>query len=282
MQAVSYKLQVFASLISILFLFVPSSVFASLDMIALNVGEGQAVLFSRDGHGLLIDTGPVHRGSRLLAKLKAYNVEQLDRIILTHHHPDHAGGLFRLVEAFPRVEVIENGHRLPGLKASNTIRWTWEFLDQWENRQVIQAGDTLQWRGVRIETLWPQKIDGNSHNRNSLVLHLRYGGQDVLIMGDVGAGVEKELLSQGMLPNQVQVLLAGHHGSKDTSCEPFLQKVNPVHAIICIDENNLRGYPAEKTVKRLQKHSDTLWRTWVDGDVELTLYKDVQDTQAEK
>jgi competence protein ComEC len=92
-------------------------------------------------------------------------------------------------------------------------------------------------------------------------------------MGDVGAGVEKELLSQGMLPNQVQVLLAGHHGSKDTSTEPFLRHVDPVHSIISIDEDNVRGYPAQKTVKRLRQYSRDLWRTWLDGDIVLRLSK---------
>ncbi len=251
----------------------PATVMAgSMRMVALDVGEGQAILFAKDGHGLLVDAGPPHRAAQLVRDIRSYGVEKLDLLILTHLHPDHAGGLFRVVEEWPGVRIIENGHRPPARRISDLTRWAGQVLEKHDRVDGVGAGEQAVWQGAELEFLWPEEITGPNLNRNSLVFTLSHAGKRVLIMGDVGSEVEKALMRQGALDweNGLHVLIAGHHGSKNTSCTDFLHQVSPEHSIICIDKNNIRGYPDSNTVNRLERYSDYVHRSW-NGDVVISV-----------
>lgn len=253
---------------AVLFMAAPAP--GAMQMIALDVGEGQAVLFEKNGHGLLVDAGPVHRAAEMVRDIRNYGVEQLDWLVLTHLHPDHAGGLFRVIEEWPGAGIVENGHRLFAERVPDLVRWAAQTIDGHDRVEIARAGERLCWQEAQIRFLWPEKITGDNLNRNSLVLSLAYGSRRVLVMGDVGSGVEGRLLAKGVFDKDVDVLVAGHHGSQNTSSAGFLKAVSPVHSIICIDENNFRGYPARQTVERLEKYSKKVHGTW-NGDILISL-----------
>ncbi|HMB30649.1 MAG TPA: MBL fold metallo-hydrolase, partial [Desulfohalobiaceae bacterium] len=241
-------------------------------MVALDVDEGQAILFEENNHGLLVDTGPVYNAGQLVKDLKSYGVKELDYLILTHLHPDHSSGLFHVLEAFPQVTVLESGQRLSQSQSTEIIRWTQNRLNNLKNHRIVLADDKLKWQGANIHFLWPERVKGTNLNRNSLVTSINYKEHTALIMGDAGGFVEEKLKDNGVLPKDVNVLVAGHHGSKKTSTQSFLEYVSPEIAIISIDKNNIRGYPHPDTVNRLKKFSEKLFQTW-NGDVEIIVDK---------
>lgn len=233
----------------------------------LDVGEGQAVLAQAGDRGLLIDTGHAGRAAGLVARLRALGVRRLDHLILTHLHPDHASGFFRVLEAYPEAAVHDNGQRLPRLPEEQIVRWVADALRSHPRYAPLRAGDALDWAGGRIRILWPHRADGPDWNANSLVLLLSRGPFRGLVMGDTGQGVEAALLEAGALPRGIDLLVAGHHGAADTARPDFLAHVRPRVAVISVDRDNLRGYPDPDVVARLTAASGRLYRTDRDGEV---------------
>lgn len=240
---------------------------AASRMVVLDVGEGQAVLLQEGRHGVLVDTGHPGQAAHVLDRLRTLGVEKLDYLILTHLHPDHAGGYFRLRESFPQTTVFWNGQPLPRKSRSDMVRWVHQALRTDDRAAVIRAGDAFQWRGWRIDVLWPELFVSQDLNQHSLVLLLKKGDTEWLVMGDAGIPVEQELLRHGRLPREVDLLVVGHHGAADATSQPFLRQVRPKRAVISVNAGNIRGYPDEKVVRRLERAGADVLRTDLDGEV---------------
>ena len=241
-------------------------------LVTLDVGEGQAILIQRGGQGILIDTGHVGKTRLVLDRLAALGVRQLDYLVLTHLHPDHASGYFRLREAWPNTPVLFNGQPISGLVQPDVTRWVYEALMTDPLVRVIRAGETIQWHGMQLEVLWPDGFDNRNLNRHSLVIRLDYQDHTVLIMGDADKHVEQTLLNQrDKLPSNVDALVMGHHGASDVGDELFLRRLNPGLAIISVNAGNLRGYPDPALLQRLADLGINLRRTDVDGEIIVNL-----------
>ena len=229
----------------------------TLSLHVLDVGEGQAVLLQKNQRAILIDTGHAGQARQVLERMKALGITTLDYVILTHLHPDHASGFFRIAEAFPRVQVLDSCQPIADNATPDIMRWVQQALEQHGNRQCVKADDRLQWQDSSITVLWPPakpSIDANL-NHNSLVLQIEYRDQTVLIMGDADKAAESELITAGRIM-PADVLVVGHHGSDFASTEAFLEIVRPRYALISSNANNFRGYPSPRTVARLERFSD--------------------------
>jgi len=220
-----------------------------LRLIALDVGEGQAILLQHGERGILIDTGHAGQAPRVLQALTDNGVRSLDLLILTHLHPDHASGYFRLREAYPATPVLDAQQPLPPNIAPDMVRWINESLSTDPLRRRLSAGDTLPWGDVRIEVLWPATFVNTNLNRHSLVLHIHHGKRSVLLMGDADKEVEQQLLRK-----------------KET-----LAAVQPTYSVISVNHDNLRGYPDSDTLRRLVAAGGQILRTDERGDICLRL-----------
>jgi competence protein ComEC len=89
----------------------------------------------------------------------------------------------------------------------------------------------------------------------------------MLLTGDIPSEVEGEIYAD--IKNRYTVLKVAHHGSKNSSCENFLAKVNPRYSIISVGEHNLYGHPADETIQRLENQNTTIYRTDQVGAVEI-------------
>ncbi len=238
-------------------------------VIALDVGEGQSILLQRRNRGILVDTGHAGKAVYVLQQLRDYGVEHLDYLILTHLHPDHASGYFRIRESFPRVPVLVHNFSFTNTtSAPDMSRWVAEALARDPYREQFRSGNDFIWQGLTINPLWPGDTPGSNMNDSSLVIEVKFGSRRVLLMGDVGDRVEKLLMDKNALSDSYDALVAGHHGSRGTSSEAFLNTVNPAYSIISTNANNIRGYPAPATQERLSRCSRSgLFETFSDGNV---------------
>lgn len=239
----------------------------TMKMVVLDVGEGQAVLLQRAGHGILIDTGHAGKAVHVMDRLSAHGVRQLDILVLTHLHPDHASGYFRLREAFPQARLLTHGKGVPPGQ-SDMVRWVDQAIRIDTLHHRVQAGSRFSWQGAEVTVLWPPATgQATDLNAGSLVIRVDYARHNALLMGDAGQGVERHLLESGQLPASVDLLMVGHHGAADAAAEAFLRHVRPRYSLISVDHENIRNYPSETTVARLLSYSARLLRTDRDGEI---------------
>ena len=184
------------------------------DIIFVDVGQGDCMHIKAGRKNLLIDGGGSPDYNIGKNKLKPYllknGVARLDGAIATHRHTDHYKGLTELREALNEFEIYTE------MTAGNKIALSKE---------------------IYVETLWPLSLPEGmtqEENKDCSVFMVHFGSYKVLITGDLDAEGEKELLryygERDVL--KADVLKVGHHGSKTSTSEEFLQAVAPKVAVI--------------------------------------------------
>lgn len=218
----------------------------------LDVGEGAATWIEvGDGRNVLVDTGNVITGARVLTTLQEAGVKRLETIIITHPHADHMGGIFHLLPAMEIGRILDNGQPISALPPCDIYRWYVEAVRSRADYGVLKKGDRLQWGPVQIEVLWPPSPTSGNWNSNALVIRLKIQGKSILLMSDVGHSVENQLLAE-KIDLKAEGMQVGHHGAPDASSERFLRAVAPKWAVISVNSNNVRGYPSKDVLKRLR------------------------------
>lgn len=242
-------------------------------LVVIDVGMGQSILLVDDGHGVLIDTGLARYVPHVLERMHFHGVRELDYLILTHLHPDHAAGYFGLRKVWSKTPIFDNCHDLEEIESSSRefILKIGASLGQDPLRSCLLAGDSLAWRGHILQVLWPETTEGKDLNNNSLVL-LFSSSKDghLLIMGDVGKGVEKKMVA-AMPPvlagKAISCFVAGHHAADDSTDSSFLSRIKPKLSIVSVGRENVYGYPSDKSMAILERYSETVLRTDRDGEI---------------
>lgn len=216
------------------------------ELLAADVGQGNAVLVRTTTHALLYDTGPRHAndsdaGQRVLVPLLRALDVRLDRLVLSHRDSDHTGGAAAVLAAQPGADLLsslEEAHELQTLRRGSRC----------------VAGQTWEWDGVRFEVLHPQAEDyGRTRRSNALscVLRIGNGAQTVLLVGDIEKAQEARLVAEGR-PLRADWLLVPHHGSKTSSTAAFLDAVAPHTALVQAGYRNRFGHPAPEVLARYE------------------------------
>ena len=124
---------------------------------------------------------------------------------------------------------------------------------------------------LQIEILSPLDESYENTNDYSAVVHARFGGVTFLFTGDAEAAVEKALLEEYPSSKlRSDVLKVGHHGSKTSSTEAFLNAVHPEIAVIEVGADNSYGHPSQKVLDRLDALGSRVYRTDISGNIVLT------------
>jgi competence protein ComEC len=246
---------------------------SSMRLTMMDVGQGESLLVEDGGWRALIDAGgrPFGEGMDIgrrvvVPALWARGVTALDALVITHPDPDHIGGAGAVVEAMA-VRELWLGVRMPGHELSE------ELLRQVASARtrVIdrRAGEALRHGRARIRVLHPAPPDWERrHVRNddSVVLEIVHGDVAVLLLGDVGADVERAIVRH-LTPARVRILKVGHHGSRTSTSPALVDAWRPDIALISCGRGNSFGHPAPAVLARLQASGAAVFRTDTNGQI---------------
>jgi competence protein ComEC len=105
-----------------------------------------------------------------------------------------------------------------------------------------------------------------SDNSGSLVLKIVCGEKSFLLTGDIGADDEEKLILLNA-PIKCDVLKTAHHGSKYSTSEEFVEKINADYAVISYGKNNRYGHPSAEVKQRLENNGIIIYETAADGTI---------------
>ncbi len=239
---------------------VSTPVTGSFEAEVLDVGQGTAVLIRTAGHTLLYDTGPAlgdnDAGQQIvLPRLRALGISKLDGLMLTHDDLDHTGGaasVLRDVETGWLMTSLSEGHELlnrPSLRCIRGKRW--------------------QWDGVTFEILNPPEYayeqPTRKDNDKSCVLKITQGKHSLLLTADAERIGELEMTERVAGKLSATVLMAGHHGSRTSSIDEFINLVKPEYVIYSNGWKNRFGHPHADVMARFRESGAEPHRTDYQG-----------------
>ena len=242
----------------------------------VDVGQGDSIfLRSMKGDTILIDVGgKVTFGSKekwqeasqtsnaektLIPYLQARGVSQIDHMVLTHTDTDHIGDLEEVAKRFKIKEICVSQGALTKPSFVKRLRTLKRPV------RTLKAGDNLPMMGSKLQVLYPNKV-GDGGNNDSIVLYGKLLGSSFLFTGDLEKEGEEELMAS--YPNlKAGILKAGHHGSKGSSSEAFLDQLQPSLALVSAGENNRYKHPNDETLKRFKERHIKVLRTDQNGAI---------------
>lgn len=238
-----------------------------MSVTALDVGQGQSVLLRQGKHLTLVDCGgDTYDNAGDLAANHMQNVGRgtLDLLVLTHFHEDHANGVPQLLERLRVKQIV-----MPDVEEDSPLRQ--EILALAEEKEIeclVVREDTVLPLGEESSLTLYAPLGAEDTNELGLTVIASTQKLDVLITGDMGLEVEQLLLEHADLPD-VEVMLAGHHGSKYATSQELLEAVDPELVLISVSKDNVYGHPAPETLERLEHRE--VHRTDLEGTVTVRL-----------
>jgi len=239
-----------------------------LDILVLDVGQGQSVVLASDDTYILADCGSGNSwydaGETAAYQLQAMGCRNLDYLLLTHYDSDHVSGVTDLLARMKvRTLLVPSGQDDAGLR--DTV---WEAAHQHGVMVQVVREPTMLVLGQAEVTVFPA-VGGTTDNETGLSLLASTGEQDFLLTGDMDTAAERRLLETYELPD-IELLVAGHHGSKYSTSEDLLQALRPETVCISVGSNSY-GHPADETMRRLAVCGCSIYRTDLQGNIHLSI-----------
>ena len=235
---------------------------SGLEVHFIDVGQGDATLIKADGHAMLIDAGENDKGTAVQLYLEKQGVEQLDYLVLTHTDSDHIGGADVIVTKFDIGQIFLSDFK----KDNKTYR---ELMDSMKYKNMTfstpQVGAEYELGSAEFTIIAPNGTYEDANN-SSMALILDYGDSSFLFSGDCEEEAEQDMLENG-LDLDVDVYQVGHHGSRSSSTEEFLNAMSPEYAVISCEEGNSYGHPHAKTLNNLRAGKVKVFRTDEQGSI---------------
>ena len=220
------------------------------EIVFVNVGQGDCTHIRAGDTDVLIDGGGSATYNVGKNTLKPYllknHAANIDLALITHQHTDHYKGIEELKEIYPIRAVL----------------------------QASIGNNAKLGNNILIEPIWPLKpytdeqLSDNA-NENNTVYIIHYNNIKTMITGDLTEPDELAMVEhyRGTDVLDCDILKVGHHGSKTSSSEAFLDAVSPTIAIISVGANNTYGHPNQETLDKLSARGITTYRTDLNGAI---------------
>lgn len=244
---------------------------AADEVVMLDVGQGDAFLVRSQGASLLVDTG--NQEAKLFSALGRQGVASVDAVAISHHDDDHCGCLDLLGPNIKRgVLVAEETFSCPCEDCAQLLEDARATVGEGAV-EGLAAGDVVHVGRFDCTVVWPRKFEEEGGNADSLCFLVEYDAQgdgdaesSMLLTGDAEAEQIRAMLDEAGL-ERVDVLKAGHHGSKAGVDDGFAQRVGAQAALISCGTHNRYGHPAPETLEEFEEAGMRVFRTDEQGDV---------------
>jgi len=232
----------------------------------LDVGQGDAILIQTpDGVEVLIDGGPNNSVLRELSKQMSFFDRKIDMVIGTHPDSDHIGGLIDVLSRYEVDTIVTTENQSDTSTASSYVQATTN-----EGAKIIYARAGQKFtlgESITLRVLFPvYEASKMESNASSIILQLVYGEIEFLLTGDSPKRIEEYLVQEGV-DLESDVLKAGHHGSRTSTSEMFLEAVDPQFAVISAEKDSRYGHPHVEVTDMLFNHRVTTYATAEEGTV---------------
>lgn len=243
-----------------------------LSCTVLDVGQGQSVLLRCGSALVLVDCGgDAYRnaGDTAADYLQSHGCSALDFLVLTHYHDDHANGVAQLLRRMDVGRLF-----VPDVEPDSAMRE--EILSLARERDIpvdfVRFDTSVTMGEEQSMKLYPPLNADKDANEQGLSALVSAGEFDVLITGDMSGESEQNLLSHAALP-RTELLIAGHHGAKNSTSQELLDSIEPERCIISAGLHNRYGHPSDAVLERLSERNISVSRTDLNGTVTFTLYE---------
>ncbi len=233
----------------------------------IDVGQGDSFLLEMPHNkgNILIDTGGNTNydlaKNLLIPFVKSRGIKQIDYLILSHGDYDHMGASINLIKNFKVNKVIMNSGN------NNDIEL--EFIELLKEKNINYEQLSKKVLSINDNNFYFLNILNNEEeNNDSLILYTKLNNYGILFMGDATLEEEKKLLDTYNLDN-VDILKVGHHGSKYSTGDEFISKINPSYALISVSKSNYYGHPSDRVISLLDKCDTARYQTSIDGSVQI-------------
>ncbi len=229
---------------------------------ALDVGQGQSILLQCNGETYMVDCGGSYgknAADYAVRTLLSQGIFRLKGLILSHYDEDHVGGVEYLVQRMG-IDTIY----LPDVEGMSAFQERIRHVD--ESMQFCPINQDMELSiGEGKITIFAPEQGGSSNDSGASVLFQREK-YDTLITGDMSMVKERQLIQDRQLPD-CEVLVVGHHGSKNSTAEELLYSIAPDVAMISVGLHNAYGHPSEEVISRLMAYGCQAFRTDLMGDI---------------
>ena len=220
------------------------------------LGENCTVVVDCGGEYSLEDAGEL-AGKYLISRGR----HQVDLLVITELTEGHANGAAMLMEMVEVERLM-----LPRTRAGNALleELLAAALEKGIEVEYINADTVMDLGAVELELI--AGYTGNRGNRLSVLLDL--GGYRALVTGETGEGERR--LESVCRQKDIQLLVAGSHGCDDSCSRSFLRSLGAEDAVLSVGFN-YQDCPAEETLERLELCGYNVYRTDLDGTVEIRI-----------
>ncbi len=226
----------------------------------IDVGQGDCALIKQGDSYALIDAGERTRGEIVVRYLQNLGITKLDYIIITHMHTDHMGGMQAVIENIDVDTIILPDMTLVPTPTAPTVIKFMEAIDKTNSKVVTATTGNAYLLGSGKMTIVTTGIISDSQNNNSVGVLFEVDGLSFLNTGDGEKEYESNLVQTYGLP-QVDIFVAGHHGSSTSNAEELLYAIYPQYIAVSCSADNDYGHPHKEPIKLFEKLGCQVFRT---------------------
>ena len=234
-----------------------------------NVGQGEMAVVKKDNTVIMIDSGSITGDTSYMfdSFAKSTGINGIDILAISHFHSDHINGIEKIMEKYKIKYVM---YAYPYDLNSEEYKSFLKYASKYNIKNiVVEAGDRININNISLHVIFPNSqyitVGSNveeNENANSLVLNISSSNKNYLFMGDSIKESERYILEEIQKINisNVQSIKIGHHGSRTSTSDSFIQALNPKYAIISA-KKKVYNHPSKEVIDVLNKYGVKIYIT---------------------